>query len=211
MRVTVFGATGRTGKHVVEQALAAGHEVVAFARTPSKLGMQHERLRVVQGDIHDAAKVATAIAGSDAVIAALSPSRADKVKDIVSTGARNIVAGMKQHGVRRLIFSTGAGVPAPQDQPTLFGKVMGVLLKTISGDVLADSLQGVQTVRESGLDWTIARAPMLTDGPKTGKVWTGYVGKEMGRTLARANFAGFMVRQLSENGYLRQMPALSDS
>jgi putative NADH-flavin reductase len=209
MRITVFGATGKTGKHIVEQALAAGHEVVAFARTPAKLGIQHARLSIVQGDIHDAAHVAQAVAGSGAVIAALSPSRADKVKGIVSVGARNIVAAMKQHGVRRLVFSTGAGVQDPQDRPTLMHKAIGFLLKKIAGDVLADSLRGIQTVRESGLDWTITRAPMLTDAPR-GEYRVGYIGGEMKRTLARASFADFMLRQLADNGHLRQMPAASD-
>jgi putative NADH-flavin reductase len=211
MKVTIFGATGKTGRYLVEQALAAGHDVVAFARTPSKLPLHHERLIVVQGDIHDAECVAQAIAGADAVIAALSPSRSDKVKDTMSVGAQNIVAAMKKHGVRRLVFSTGAGVPAPQDQPTPFGRIMGFLLKVMARDILEDSLRGVQSVRESGLDWTIVRAPMLTNGPKTGRVRVGYVGKEMRRTLSRANFADFMLRQLADTTYLQQMPLVTDA
>jgi putative NADH-flavin reductase len=72
-RITVFGATGETGKQVVEQALAAGYEVVAYARNPSKLNVSHEHLTVIQGELSDVALIETALKGADAVLSALGP------------------------------------------------------------------------------------------------------------------------------------------
>jgi putative NADH-flavin reductase len=109
MKVTVFGATGRTGKHVVEEALEKGFLVVAFTRSPQRMDSAKENLTVFEGDIQDAQKVAAAIAGADAVISALGPTD-NKAQFVVSTGMNNILAGMHQHGVSRLVVSAGAGV-----------------------------------------------------------------------------------------------------
>jgi uncharacterized protein len=73
--VTVFGGTGKTGRHLVRLALDAGHRVTVLARTPAKLDLEHERLHVLQGDIGDPAAVATAVQGADAVLSVLGPTR----------------------------------------------------------------------------------------------------------------------------------------
>lgn len=209
MKLTLFGATGRTGIPLVEQALAAGHDVVAYVRTPSKLTMDSPHLTVVQGETQEAHKVAEAIAGSDAVISALGPVKGG-AKDVMATSASNIVAGMKAGGVQRLVYATGAGVEDPHDKPALMHKIIGIALKTLNPDVLADSAAGVKTVRDSGLDWTVARGPMLTDGAHTGKYRVGYVNSEMGRQLSRANFADYMLKAAVEGQNIREMPAISD-
>jgi len=126
MKLTIFGATGKTGVHLLEQALASGHTVTALARTPSKITIQHERLKVLQGDATNAAHVAQAIAGSQAVVTGLAQD-----SQIIA----NIIAGMKQHGVRRVIVAAGAGVPDPADQPTSFNHFMSFLIKTLSRKV----------------------------------------------------------------------------
>ena len=210
MRLTIFGPTGRTGRHLVQQALAAGHELTAYARTPSKLDLHHERLAVIQGDVYEAEKVAAAVAQADAVLSVLGPTRHGP-KDVMAVGLQNIVAGMKQHGLRRLIVTTGAGVPAPQDRPTLINNIISFLLKLISPDVLADSLRGIQIVRDSGLDWTVVRAPMLVENPKVTNYHVGFLGPKMGRTLSRANFADFMLKQLEADTYLHQMPLVTNA
>jgi len=68
MRITIFGATGGTGKQLVEQALAEGNEVVAFARKPSKLNIMDKNLTIVQGELTDEALIENAVKGADAVI-----------------------------------------------------------------------------------------------------------------------------------------------
>ena len=73
MKLTILGASGRTGTHLVEQALAAGHDVVALIRNPAKLTLRHERLRITQGELTDEVAVEAAVRGADAVLAALSP------------------------------------------------------------------------------------------------------------------------------------------
>ncbi len=208
MKLALFGATGKTGRHLLEQALAQGHTVTVLARSPDRLAQGHERLNVIQGDIRDPEKVAQAIAGAEAVVSVLGPT-SNKPELAVSRGIDNILAAMRQHGVRRLIQSAGAGVRDPQDTPTLVHAFFGGLARLLSPNVVADMTQVVDKVRQSGLDWTIVRVPMLTDGPATGRVREGYVGKDIGPRLARADLADFMLKQLETKTYVGKAPAIS--
>ena len=209
MKLTVFGATGKTGRHLVEQALAKGHTVTALARNPAKLDFKHERLKLIQGDIRDAARVSEALAGADAVITVLGPA-SNKPELAVSQGMDNILAAMRQHGVRRLIQSAGAGVRDPKDQPTLVHAFFGILVRVLSPNVVKDMEHVVDNVRRSNLDWTVVRVPMLTEDPATGRVREGYVGKAIGPRLSRADMAAYLLRQLESQTYLRQAPAISN-
>jgi putative NADH-flavin reductase len=209
MKITIFGATGRTGIHLVQTALDAGHEVVAFARTPSKLGLQHPRLRVAAGDILDAAAVEQAIAGADAVVSVLGPT-SNRPEFTVSRGMAHIISAMHKHGVRRLVISAGAGVGDPQDSPKLFNHFISFMLRLVSKNVVADMEKVVEQVRASNLDWTIVRVPMLTDQPKSGHIRIGWVGSGTGARLSRADMADFIFGQVEDRRYLRQAPVISN-
>ena len=210
MKVTIFGATGRTGKHLVRKALKAGHDVTAYVRTPDKLDIRDPKLTVVQGVLADAAAVSKAIQGADAVLSGLGAVRGGS-SQVMVPGATSILGGMKEHGVKRLIWATGAGVQAPEDQPAFINKLIGFLLKLTAREVLEDSLAGVEMIQGSGLEWVIARGPMLTDEPGTGQYREGYVNKDMGRTLSREDFADFMITQIEINEWLGKMPAVSNT
>lgn len=208
MKIIVFGATGGTGKEIVKQALAAEHEVTAFVRSPEKLGIGDANLKVVQGDVLDAAAVAQAAAGHDAVISALGPSR-PPAPGMMEAAAKNILAAMKAQGIRRLISTTGAGVRHANDRPKLLDHLMKGLLTLMAGEVLRDSAANVSVLCASDVDWTIVRFPRLTDGAHTGKYRVGYLGKDSGSMLSRADGADFVLRELAGGSYIHQMPVVS--
>ncbi len=208
MKIVVFGASGGTGIKIVEQALAAGHRVTAFVRNPGKVNIQHPNLLFVQGDVMDKVAVENAVAGQEAVISALGPSR-PPVPRMMEAAAENIVAAMRKHGVRRLISTTGAGVRDPQDEPKLIDHLIKGLLTLMAGAVLRDSEANVNIIRATDLDWTIVRYPRLTDGAHTGKYRVGYVGKNSGTQLSRADGADFVLKELNEQKYVRQAPVVS--
>ena len=209
MRVAIFGATGKVGKHLLDQALQRGDEVTALVRDPLKLKTQrHERLKVVQGDVLDAKEVEQAVIGTDAVLSALGHTKTLS-KDVLSEGIKNIIAAMNKHGVRRLISLTGAGVRDPKDEPKLVDKIIGSLLKLLQRDLLEDSIGQARVIQQSGLDWVIVRAPVLTEGEKKGEYRIGYVGKESGTKLSRADVADFMLKQTTDDTYLHQAPMVS--
>ena len=207
-KIVVFGASGGTGHHIVEQALEAGYQVTAFVRSPKKLDLQHEKLTVFQGDVMDVDKVDRAIAGQDAVLSALGPTR-PPVPGMMEVAAKNIVGAMDKHGIKRIISTTGGGVRDPQDQPKLFDHIMKGLLTLMAGTVLKDSEANVNIIRASDLDWTIIRYPRLLDDPFTGKYRIGYVGVNSGSQLSRADGADAVLKELESGEYLHKMPIVS--
>jgi nucleoside-diphosphate-sugar epimerase len=158
MRLTIFGATGGTGRQLVQQALAAGHEVTAFVRNPSKLALQHDRLRLLQGDVVDAAAVERAVNGAQAVISTLNTSGSAQGIPI-TRGTQNILAAMGKYGVRRLVFSAPPSARDPQDTPDLRFKLMIGLVKLAAHAGYVDLVGAAQAVRDSAVDWTIVRLP----------------------------------------------------
>ena len=209
MRLTIFGATGRTGQHLLEQALTAGYEVTILVRNSAKVKSQNTHLKILEGNIQNAEKVEQAIINSECVISVLGPTE-NKPTYEISAGTENILAAMKKQSVRRLVISVGAGVGDPNDSPALFDLIINFLLKILSRHVYADMVQTVAKVRASDLDWTIVRVPMLTDDPRSGKIQVGYVGKGMGTRISRADMADFILKQVKDNAYLHKAPAISN-
>lgn len=208
MKLAIFGASGRTGKPLVEQALAQGHEVRALVRDPAKLPLQHERLLLISGDAMNAADVAGTIEGTDAVLSALGQTKGSP-KDLQTVATRHMVAAMKAHGVARVISLTGAGVRDPNDQPKLVDRVFGLLLAVAARDVLRDANAHAEVLRGSGLAYTLVRGPRLTEGPRTGVYKVGYVGKDSGTQVSRADIADFMLRQLTDDAWVYKAPMVS--
>jgi putative NADH-flavin reductase len=147
---------------VTEQALAAGHEVTAFVRDPAKLGLNHERLRVVQGDIADAERMAEAVTGQDAAISALGQTRTSS-RDILTVAARNLLPAMRQAGVRRFVSLVGAGVADERDTGSLGRTLMLGLMRLVARHLLEDAERHAELVRASDLRWTLVRPPHMAD------------------------------------------------
>ncbi len=208
MRVAIFGATGRTGQRLVEEALGRDFEVSALARDPEKLGGGRGRLVVVHGDVLDPGPVQTVVTGADAVLVALGHTKTS-TGDIQEKGTKNIVDAMRAHGVRRVVSLTGAGVRDPEDRPKLLDKLIVSVLRRVQPEVLRDAERHAEVLRSSGLDWTVVRGPVLTDSEKKGAYRVGYVGKNSGTRISRADIAAFMLDQVSDPAYVGQAPMLS--
>jgi len=212
VKLTIFGGTGEAGKQLIERALVEGNEVVAFARNPSKLALHHEHLTVVQGELYDKAGIERAVNGADAVISLLGPRPGEdsKSKPLIQ-GTRNIIAAMKRFSVRRLIVVSTPSASAPNDLPDLKFKMLVSIIKTTMRPVYDEIISVVQIVRDCDLDWTIVRVSILNNNPAFGEVRIGYLGRgEVGTQLSRADMAGFILDELKNARYIRQMPAISN-
>lgn len=193
MKIAIFGATGETGRQLVEQALAAGYQVVAYVRNPSKLNTKHENLTIVQGELADQAIIERAVSAADAVISVLGPRGGSKGKPI-TRGMQNIIEAMKKQGVRRLIISSTLSAKDPNDLPDFKAKALVNLVKLTMHAAYEEIVSVADTVRKSDLDWTIVRLTTLNNNPKSGKVRVGYLGKgEVGLRISRADLAEFML------------------
>ena len=208
MKIVVFGASGGMGIKVVEQALDAKHIVTAFLRTPSKIAIQHPNLTLFQGDVMNAVAVENAIAGQEVVISVLHTTR-PPVPGMMEIAAKNIISAMQKHGVRRIISTTGAAVPQPEDQPKVGDRLINVLISIFDKNFVVDSSANVRVIQASDLDWTIVRFPRLTDGAHTGKYRVAYLGKGSGTQITRADGADFVVKELTEKKWLRKAPVVS--
>jgi putative NADH-flavin reductase len=208
MNLLVFGATGGTGRQLVAQALTQGHTVTAFARTPAKLAIEHAHLRVVPGDVLDAAAVQAAMAGHDAVLSALGAPAGNKAP-VRSAGTRHILQAMEQAGVRRFVCLTTLGMG--DSRPALPLAYKYLIVPLFLRRAFADSELQEAHIRQSTVEWTIARPATLTNGPRTGHYRHGFPATEPGLKIkiSRADVADFMLRQLQEPTYLRRAASLS--
>jgi putative NADH-flavin reductase len=211
-RVTLFGATGKIGRHVLDQLLAAGHHVTAYVRNPAKLDLTHPNLTVVTGELHDAAAIATAVVGTDAVISALGPTlKRSATGTPVTEGTRNIVNAMSAASVRRYIGLATPAMADERDRPTLKGKVLRLMPRLAMPNALAEIDGMAAALTGSDLDWTIARITNPTDKPPKGTTRVGFLGRDkVGMAMTRADIATFLVDQLTDDTYLRAAPAISN-
>lgn len=197
MKVTVFGATGGTGKEVVAQALAAGHEVTAVARNVEAVEPR-EGLTVLQGDVLDLAAVEQAVTGSDAVVSVLGVADRRSPTKLYSEGVGNMLRAMKASGTKRIIALSADGVePNPAvniGQRLVIALVVARILKHLYGDML----EMERALADSDTDWTVVRPPRLSDKERTGEytVSTGEPGPSSG--ISRADLADYIVTHLAD-------------
>jgi len=168
MKLAIFGATGGTGTCLVEQAIAAGHDVTAVVRDPARLAVPAApALHPVTADLTDPQAVADALAATDAVLTAIGP-HGTQPTTIIHDSARAIIAAMQKAGVGRLVMVSGSIVADDGDSLLLRCLVKPVARRTFLRHVCADMRAGESAVRSSGLDWTIVRPPALTSRPARG-------------------------------------------
>jgi putative NADH-flavin reductase len=206
--IALFGATGKTGRLVLERALSAGYEVRALVRDPGKLATASGQLAVIKGDVLDADPVDQTVVGADVVLS-LFGHVGGSPKGLQTHGTRLIVEAMHRHGVKRLVSLSGGGLRDQEDRPKFPDQVIRLLLRVMAGHVLADAEGHLRVLRDSGLDWTVVRAPRLLDTPATGSYRVGRVGVNASTKISRADFADFLLTQVEDRAYLRQMPFVS--
>lgn len=203
MKVILFGATGKTGELVVQQALEAGLEITAFVRNPQKMKTSHPLLHVIEGDALDRNAVSNAMEGQNAVISCLGSNTGLKKSTVLGEMGTNIVHAMKEKNVSRIVYLASAGID--KEIPGVSGKLVMKLL----GKVLADHRTAVDAIKANQLDWTIARPMSLNDGPLIGSYREDFKGvPKNGRAISRADVAHFLLRSLEDQKYSKQSVAI---
>jgi putative NADH-flavin reductase len=200
MKLFILGATGGIGRSLVDQAIAAGHTVTVFVRSPDKV--QRADIRVVKGDPCDEAALAAALPGHDAVLSALGPPGVGKTT-IHRDAARATIAAMKASGVTRLLVVSAA---VNFEAGPLIWLFRHTFLRNISEDTLAMEA----LVAESDLAYTIARPPRLVDGPATARYAVADEALPAGRgVLSRGDVAHFMLDELKMSAHLRHVVGMA--
>jgi len=209
--IVIFGATGRTGHHLVRQALDRGYRVTAFVRDPVKLEVEDDKLQFVLGDFLDASAVDAALArGVNAVICAAGIYQRE-YGTTLSDGTRNILGAMRNHGIRRLLVVSSIGAGDSRGQGTWWVLLYQRLMLKY---VLWDKDRQEQEIRDSGLDWTIVRPPRLFDSDKQNAdvvVWSGaQPQRKLSWGVTRATLAKVVLDALAGRRYVGEAVNVSD-
>ena len=203
MQITVFGASGNVGRIVVQKLLADGHTVTVFVHQ-SNAFEPSDQLKIIKGDIHNAALVASAVQGSDAIISTLG-SWHTPTKDILSAMVRFVTPVMEQSGIKRLITLTGSGAWAPGDKIGFINKLSHAAFALVAKDIIRDAETHLQLLAASNLEWTSLRAPIMSSGKSSkyslnNKLPLGW------ERVSREAVAQAIVDQLTDRNYVRQAP-----
>jgi putative NADH-flavin reductase len=168
VKIAVLGATGRTGRLVVEQALTRGDEVVAYVRHRHGIAA-NPRLEIAVGPLDDALALKTAINSADAVLVCLGThgKRMKKNVDLMQKSMPSIIKAMKEVNVPRLVLVSAYGVG---DTARTAGLIARVIYKTVVGAIYRDKERSEALLRGSGLKWTSIYPVILTDEPPADSV-----------------------------------------
>src|ERR1700744_5259765 len=171
MRIAVIGATGRTGRHVVSQALGRGHQVVAIARRPEQVDVPagRERLIVTAADAHDAAALRHAVDGSEAIVSTLGAAAGRRPTDVYAAGISNLLGVIDGGRIRRLAVISAAPVGPRDEQPTIFRHLVLPILDRLFGGAYADMGRMERALQaRDDLEWACLRPPRLVAKPAAG-------------------------------------------
>lgn len=209
MHILVIGATGPTGRRIVDEALAAGHAVTALVREEGRLEAR-DGLVEVTGDVREPGTFDRALVGQDAVICALGHVP-DSPTHLCSTATGWLVEAMDRAGVARLVLVTAAMVGHPRDRLPLLYRLLEAALPAKDKARLADRREQERRVRASGVAWTLVRAPWLRDGEPLGSVTVGPdLRLGVAASVRRADLARWMVGALGDPAFERAAVAITN-
>lgn len=201
LTLTVFGANGHIGQLLVAYALSEGYAVRAFVHTHNTLP-QHPDLTIIAGDIYNESDVTNAIAGSDAVLSALS-SWGTARKNVLTSAMEYIVPAMKSQGITRIISLTGAEARARGDDFSVIHRLAHGLIALIGGAVLRDGEAHIQVLEQSGLDWVVIRSPIMN--ARANDIYTVNMSRPLPwASVSRQAVASAMIAELAHEHHSQQ-------
>ena len=195
MRILVLGATGRTGRHVVDQALARGHEVSGLVRSASDV---KTAFTAIAGDPTEADVLASILPRHDIVISCLG-QRVRTDGGILQRSAEAMRDAMKRTSGRPL-FVVSQGLLFPSRNPLIF------LLRWILASHVRDSRAMEAVLRATGIDWMIVRPPRLLDGGKSEGYRIAVDARPSGpASMQRSDLAAFLLDQAEERRHSQKV------
>lgn len=168
MKLVVAGATGRTGRLIVQQGLARGHHVHALARNPAAFTPGHANFAVTRADVRSRAGLDEAVAGCDAVLSALGIGTSRQKTVVYSAGVANLLGAMQACNTDRIVVISAAPVGPREEQPALERRLVMPILDRFFGATYEDMRKMEETLALSTANWTALRPPRLLDKPPIG-------------------------------------------
>jgi putative NADH-flavin reductase len=208
MHVLIIGASKGIGLETTRQALDAGHDVRALARSATAIAISNPSLEKMRGNALKTVDVEAALVGVDVVIQTLGVGLGELFRPVhlFSDATRVLIQAMKIQGVKRLICVTGFGAG---DSRASISCLQRLPFQIVFARAYDDKTLQEQLIKESELDWTIARPGVLTSGPRTGHYQIlSEASQWRNGIISRADVAEFLVRQIGDQTYIRKAPVL---
>ncbi len=208
VNVLILGATGATGRHVVDLAVSGGDTVTVLARNPTALGAVADRVTVIAGDATSRDDVAKAAIGQDAIVSALGRGSAVRANGLFSQAAQAVTAAAGQAGIARLVWLSSFGVGETYQSASIVQKV---IYRTLLRDLYADKAISEKTIRSSGLDWTLVYPTRLVDGPARRAYLVDDPRPMKGNpTISRADVADFLYKAAVDREWVHRDAVITD-
>ncbi len=202
MKLTIFGATGRTGKLLIKQALEAGHELTLNVRNANAITIVNKNLMVIESDLSNKVQLTEVIKGADACISVLGGNSLTKHANEFCKGIENIVSVMETCGVKRFIYLSSLG--AGESKYLMPAITRLLLVHLILRIPIQDHTRNQQVIAQSKLQWTIVQPGGLTDNKlseiyKSGNETISIKGSP---AISRANVAHFILSEVAKNKFI---------
>lgn len=211
--IALMGATSRSGREIIRQGLKKGYRIKGFARTPSKLGVEHERLELFQGDIRDFASIEAVLEGDEVVVSMIGRGPPDDPMaevgpvDIYTVMGQNLITAMRNKGNKRLIMASSTGVehrlaidserPAPGDMTNMW--------RWNARHLYNDMYEMERMIEASGLDYILLRPGFMVERPARGDLKFDTTGNTPGRrVITYEDWAAFILNNLTSDEYLNK-------
>ncbi|WP_416974809.1 NAD(P)-dependent oxidoreductase [Streptomyces sp. 4F14] len=208
MKLLVLGATGPTGRHVIDLALRSGDSVTAFVRNPAALGDMADQVTVATGDATSRRDIAGAAGGHDAIVSALGRGNSIRADGLFTRASTALTGAAEEADVRRLVWLSSFGVGATFAESSSTQKA---IYRTLLRSIYADKKIADEYIRSSALDWTVVYPTRLTHGPAQGTYSAGdHLPMKGNPTISRADVAAFLHRAAHGTEWIRRSPVITD-
>ena len=218
MKILVIGATGRTGRLIVEEAIKQGYDLNVLVRDKNKMPFNSKSIKAYQGTPAHRTDLAAAMQGCEVIISALSVSRASDApwsklispENFISESMKNLIAEAGQQNLNRLITISAWGVlETKKDVPFWFRWLIN---HTNLRPVYADHESQEKLLAASNLNWTAVRPVALNDSKKikTLKVSSNNFPKP-NLYISRQSVAKFIVDIIKSDKYDMKNPTISEN
>ncbi len=204
MKITVFGASGKVGRIVVDLLQADNHDLTLFIHTHNPF-TENNNLKIVHGDINSSKDIDLALNNSDLVISTLG-SWGTKNKNVLSTSMNQIIPALKRNNIKRIISLTGADARCSADKSSLISSVSHLIFGILVRKILIDGEKHIKLLEDSGLDFTIIRSPVMTKGGQKKSYKLNLEYAKPWETIGRNNVAEALVAQINETKYVQLSP-----
>jgi putative NADH-flavin reductase len=211
LKIVVIGATARSGRVIIAQALEAGYEVTGLARSPEKFGYEHANLTLVKGDVRDVETLEAALTGDEVVIcmvgksAPTDPAAEIGEVDLYTVMGANLIEAMQSKGNRRLIIASSTGVEhrVPREATEPEGDTMSDAWRFNARYLYNDMADMETMIEDSGLEYVLLRPGFMVEEPARNDLqFSINGGTPKQRTITYEDFSAFTLAQVNSDEYL---------